>query len=131
VDPQAVVNAVCKALPRVQAIYLFGSVARGDDRRESDVDLAVLAPAALSPEARWELQERLAGLLHGPVDLVELRQASTVMRAQVLASARLPYTCSPQDTERFEVLALSAYARLNEERREILQDIRARGRVYA
>jgi hypothetical protein len=36
----------------------------------------------------------------------------------------------PSARASFEATALSAYARLNEERREILNDIAARGRVY-
>ena len=33
-------------LPFVEALYLFGSRARGDARDRSDIDLAVLCPAA-------------------------------------------------------------------------------------
>jgi hypothetical protein len=36
----------------------------------------------------------------------------------------------PSPRSAFEAFALSAYARLNEERREILNDVRARGRVH-
>ncbi|WP_107851126.1 nucleotidyltransferase domain-containing protein [Oceanimonas marisflavi] len=34
------------ALPYVEAIYLFGSRARGDHRERSDIDLAVFCPEA-------------------------------------------------------------------------------------
>lgn len=39
-----------KALPFVEAIYLYGSRARGDNGRRSDIDLAVLCPGATDEE---------------------------------------------------------------------------------
>lgn len=61
----------------VEAITLFGSVARGDAASGSDVDLAIRAGAGFSAGGfdhfgRLEaLRERLAALLHHSVDLVE------------------------------------------------------------
>ncbi len=45
-----------KALPFVEAIYLFGSRARGDNTGRADIDLAVLCPSA-SQEEWWKIQE--------------------------------------------------------------------------
>lgn len=44
-------RAIC-ALPFVQAVWLFGSRARGTARARSDIDLAVLCPGADS--AQWQ-----------------------------------------------------------------------------
>lgn len=61
----------------VEAITIFGSVARGDAAGGSDVDLAIQARADFSDGGfdhfgRLEaLRERLAVLLHCKVDLVE------------------------------------------------------------
>jgi predicted nucleotidyltransferase len=112
------------------AVYLFGSQARGDSAKDADIDLAVLAKGKLDPVARWKLQEDLAALAHRNVDLVDLRQASTVMRVQVLRDAAVLVDAQPSERMAFEMTALSAYARLNEERRGILDDIAARGCVY-
>jgi predicted nucleotidyltransferase len=40
------------ALPWVQAVWLFGSRARGDARERSDIDLAILCPSATAAE--WQ-----------------------------------------------------------------------------
>ena len=84
----------------------------------------------LDPVDRWKLQEDLAAQAHQNVDLVDLRRASTVMRVQVLRDGRLLADVQPSVRASFEAIALSAYAHLNEERREILKDIAARGCVY-
>ena len=68
--------------------------------------------------------------LHRPVDLVDLLQASTVMRMQVLESAVLLFEHETAARLRFETAACSSYARLNEERRAILEQIRKEGTVY-
>lgn len=117
-------------MPSLQALYCFGSAAAGVARPDSDLDLAVLSAAPLDPLDRWSLQEEIAALLGRDVDLVDLRAASTVMRVQVLANAVLLLDRDPTARAWFEMLALSDYARLNEERRAILADVKDRGRVY-
>jgi uncharacterized protein len=126
----AVVDTLRHRVPGCVAIYLFGSHATGTAHRESDVDIAVLAPAPLVDEDRWHLAQTLAVALGRDVDLVDLRRASTVMRVQVVDSGRLLFESDATQRQEFEAIALSDYARLNEERREILADIRARGSVY-
>ena len=117
------------ALPSVEAVYLFGSRAAGLATATSDFDLAILNPSPLDPVARFELASRLAEVLHAEVDLVDLRRASAVMRVQVLGNSRLLFDGDSSARAVFEAFALSDYARLNEERRGILDDVRARGSI--
>jgi hypothetical protein len=90
----------------------------------------ILAPAPLGDEERWHLAQTLAVALSRDVDLVDLRRASAVMRVQVIDSGKLLFESDATQRQEFEAIALGDYARLNEERREILEDIRARGSVY-
>ncbi len=126
----AAIQAIHAALPSLLAVYLFGSTAAGTERADSDVDLAVLAGHPISAEARWKLTGELSSLLHREVDLADLREASVVMRIQVLGNSRLLFDANPTLRQEFEAIALGQYVRLNEARRGILDDIRARGRVY-
>jgi uncharacterized protein len=125
------VEYIKKSIPDLIALYRFGSQAKGTARPDSDVDLAVLSRVALSELRRFELAQELATQLHRDVDLVDLRSASTVMRMQVISTGECLFTISDRLQGEFEDLVYSAYARLNEERREILNDVRARGSVYA
>jgi uncharacterized protein len=125
------VEYIKKSIPDLITLYRFGSQAKGTARPDSDVDLAILSRVALSELRRFELAQELATQLHRDVDLVDLRNASTVMRMQVISTGGCLFTVSDRLQGEFEDLVYSTYARLNEERREILNDVRTRGSVYA
>lgn len=124
------VEAIRAALPGVQAIYLFGSRAKGVAGPTSDTDLAVLAGEPIEEFTLFSVASRLSELLRTEVDLVDLRRSSAVMRVQVLGSSRLLLDTAPSARMAFEAFALADYARLNEERRCILDDVRTRGTIH-
>lgn len=127
---EQLVKALAVALPDCLAIYRFGSWGTAAERPDSDIDLAVLPAQRLSSVFRWELAQRLASLAGRDVDLVDMQSASTVLRMQVLTQGERLHCRDVDAVERFEDSVFSSYARLNEERREILADIAARGSVY-
>lgn len=103
----------------------------GAARPDSDVDLAFLASQPCDPVVAWDVGQELARTLGRDVDLVDLRRASTVMAAQVVTTGERIWCGDQGQCDAFEAYTLADYARLNEERRGILDDIRLRGRVYA
>lgn len=125
-----IVRSLREEVPGLAAVYRFGSSVDGGERRDSDVDIAYLAGPALDSLRRFSIQERLALRLHRDVDLVDLGRASTVMRMQVVSHGRLLFDQDPAARGAFEDYVFSAYARLNEERRAILQQIARDGSVY-
>ncbi|MCC6619667.1 MAG: nucleotidyltransferase domain-containing protein [Deltaproteobacteria bacterium] len=116
--------------PGIELVYLFGSHAAGATHPESDVDLAVLSRHPIGAMARFELAQALAGRLGREVDLVDLSSASTVLRKEVVAHGRLLHASAPRARADFEWRALADYARLNEERRPILERVAREGRVH-
>ncbi|MEW6378288.1 MAG: nucleotidyltransferase domain-containing protein [bacterium] len=127
---ELIVRLLREKYPDLVAIYVFGSAGQGEMMPESDIDLAILPRHPLDPWERWSMARHLAGALRREVDLVDLRKASTVLRMQVVSTGQCWYEGDPGQRERFEDYVYSAYARLNEERREIIQDIQSRGTVY-
>ncbi|MEZ4274432.1 MAG: nucleotidyltransferase domain-containing protein [Nitrospirales bacterium] len=113
------------------AVYRFGSQVKGTVHSKSDIDLAVLACNPLVPGQLAELQQNLAVVLNCDVDLIDLRAVSTVMQMQVLSTGECLLCEDVQAREVFEMIVYASYARLNEERAGILDDVRARGSVYA
>lgn len=128
--PADVVKRIRERLPDVVAVYLFGSVAGGQAHGKSDLDLAVLSDAPVDAEALWHLAQDIAGIVGVDTDLVDLRHASTVMRMQVIAGGKRLYCRDRETCEIFEDFVFSDFARLNEERAGILEDVGQRGRVY-
>ena len=125
-----IIETITQHLPDILAVYRFGTWDTEHERPDSDIDLAVLPVAPLDSMDRWNLQQQLASVLSRDVDLVDLLQASTVMRAQVIAHGVRLYCADETACATFETYVFSAYARLNEERGAILDAIRQRGRVY-
>jgi predicted nucleotidyltransferase len=129
-DPRRAIEAgVRTALPDLRWLAVFGSTARGDATRDSDVDVAVLAGAPIATERLRALRSDLEIALGRDVHLIDLRNASTVLRSQVVADAEVLFASGDSDSEQFLDFVLSDYARLNEERRDILRDVRERGSV--
>lgn len=125
-----IVTSLRVAVPDTLAIYRFGTWGTAAERADSDLDLAVLARRRLPVTRCWEIAQQLATLAGRNVDLVDLRAASTVMAAQIVSQGERLHCSDEQQCAEYEDYTYSAYARLNEERREILQDIRKRGNVY-
>jgi len=127
---EVLVEGIRAEVPDVVAVYLFGSAASGELRPDSDIDLAILAAAPLPATRLWSLAQSLALTAGRDVDLIDLQSASTVMRAQVISKGKRLYCADEARCGEFEDRVYSDYARLNEERREILNDIHARGSIY-
>lgn len=126
----ALVERLRQELPGLLAVYRFGSFGTEHEHPGSDLDLAVYAGTPLPVAKLWHLAQELATEVGRDVDLVDLAAASTVMRAQVVHGGERLYCADKLACETFENYVYSSYARLNEERRGILQDIRRRGSVY-
>jgi predicted nucleotidyltransferase len=126
----ALLRGLAETLPEATAIYLFGSTAAGDSNRSSDIDLAVLASEPIASERLARAREQLAEIARRDVDLLDLARVPTVMQAQIVSTGRVLRDADPAHRERFETTVYSAYAHLNEERREILERIQREGRVH-
>jgi len=118
--------------PGVQAIYLFGTYDTEDERPDSDVDIGVLlAPQqarAAGLLALSDLRFELEDLLKKKVDLINLRRVPTVLQKEVIAADRRICYVDEYAADEFEMLTLSYYQKLNEERAEIIEDTLATGR---
>ena len=73
----------------VEHLYLFGSVARGDARGDSDVDLFFDHPVgSLGLFELMDVKETAARILRRKTDIITRRSLHPVLRAGIEASAR-------------------------------------------
>lgn len=78
------VQHVLTAHPEIELAYVFGSVAAGRARPESDVDVAVQATKPLDAGQRMQLIEELALATGRPVDLIDLHAVGEPLLGQIL-----------------------------------------------
>lgn len=98
----------------IAALLLFGSRARGTERSDSDLDVAVLPSVGDDPKARREIQTGLAVALadlspEGRVDVIFLDEASDLLRQRVLESGRLLICRDPRAFRDLRVRTMREY----------------------
>ena len=129
-----IVRTVLGHYPDTQAIYLFGSYGTENEWPDSDVDIALLLPPeqakAIRMLAMSPLCCELGSLLEKPVDLINLRVVSTVFQKEIIAADRRIHTGNAYAADEFEMLVLSFYQKLGEERADILEEFWRTGRAY-
>lgn len=129
-DKEALVGLLRSRLDGLLAIYAFGSRVQGTADEDSDLDLAVLVKGYVDPLALWDLAGDAADIAGCPVDLLDLRRASTVMQQQVLVKGERWWVAEGVEAGLFECAVLSERLELDRARAPLLRDIERDGRVY-
>lgn len=129
-----IVRSVLERYPMAQAIYLFGSFGTDDEWPDSDVDIALLLPPEEAKRTDYPALSRarlaLEQLVHKDVDLINLRRVSTVFQKEIVMADRRIFCADTYAADEFEMLVLSFYQKLNEERAEVLAEGLRTGRFY-
>ena len=105
-------EVLASADDRLLAAYLFGSVARGTDTSNSDVDVGVLlrtAPSGALNDLRFDLEGDLERALGRRTQIVILNNAPPDLVHRVLRDGRLLLDRDPAARIRFEVRARNEY----------------------
>ncbi len=96
----------------VEAVFMFGSTARGDHRRSSDLDLAVLLDHATAQKgvdrAKW-LADLFRVVGRNDIDLVILNRAPAVLKHRILRDGRVAYVRSNRAVAEFSIRAMQEY----------------------
>ncbi|ADQ05939.1 DNA polymerase beta domain protein region [Caldicellulosiruptor hydrothermalis 108] len=102
-------------------IIIFGSLAKGNFRQDSDIDIAFFSDREVSNIERFRISQELADKLNRDVDLVDLKSASTVLKAQIVGTGEVIYCEDEKRKNLFFMRTLKEYALLNEERDIVLK----------
>ena len=120
-DRKTLLDTLCSRVPDLLAVYAFGSRMQGTAEPQSDLDLAVLVAGYADPLVLWELSGELADVAGCPVDLLDLRAASTVMQHQVITTGQRWWARDAQ-AALYEAAILSEKTALDTARAGLLQD---------
>lgn len=81
-------NDALSAHPEIELAIVFGSVARGDARPDSDLDIAVQAKRPLDAGQKMRLVADLAVATGRPIDLIDLHVTGEPLLGQILKHGR-------------------------------------------
>ncbi|HHJ38227.1 MAG: hypothetical protein AXA67_00965 [Methylothermaceae bacteria B42] len=92
-----ILQRILATYPEIRLALVFGSLAEGKGRPESDLDLAVDAGSPLLPKERFALVDSLAEALGRPVDLIDLHRTRPGLLGQILRTGvRIKGTAADQ-----------------------------------
>jgi predicted nucleotidyltransferase len=113
---------ILEANPKIEAAFLHGSMNKGTARSDSDVDIALLpvSHAKISTHERLLSAAQLEELLHRPIDLGILSSDNLIYAKEVIANGTELFTKNPLHSAMFIATALSMYAELQQQRKEVL-----------
>jgi predicted nucleotidyltransferase len=111
---EGAVATFLKSRPDVQAAYIFGSVATGRARRDSDIDVGVLVSDKVMRgdpfQYRLELMTDLMSILkRDDVDLILLNEAPPLLAHRVLKNGKLIFERSASARVAFQVRTVNRY----------------------
>jgi len=129
-----IIQIVLTHYEAIHAIYLFGSYGAGNAWPNSDIDIALLfTPEQAKAEQNLPMSQcrfDLENALSKEIDLLNARTVSTVFQKEIIGGVRI-YCADMYAADEFEMLVISYYQKLNEERREIMDTFNKTGRAYA
>ena len=129
-----IARIVVEHYPAAQVIYLFGTYGTADEWPDSDVDIALLLPPDEAKRAGHmalsNARVAIERLLRKDVDLINLRQVSTVFQKEIIMAERRIFCADAYAADEFEMLVLSYYQKLSEERADVLAEGLRSGRFY-
>ncbi|WP_203245919.1 type VII toxin-antitoxin system MntA family adenylyltransferase antitoxin [Sporosarcina beigongshangi] len=112
-------------------IIVFGSYAKGTTHSESDIDIAFYREdKSFSAYELFMFAQQLADIIDIEVDLVDLKEASTVFAAQIFSTGEVIYSKNDNLRMELHMRTYSMYARLNEERQPIIDKFIETGSVF-
>lgn len=111
-------------------IYLFGSFAKGEGREDSDIDLAIHIDNTLEPYNLFIVANHLSFEMKRDVQVVNLMDISTVFAAQIVGTKEVLYCEDETLMMNYDIRIFKEYAKLNEERKVVLDAIKKDGKIY-
>ncbi|QTL97423.1 nucleotidyltransferase domain-containing protein [Iocasia frigidifontis] len=105
-----------------ELIYVFGSYSKNNERKDSDIDIAFLSENEVDEYQIFLFAQKLADKFKKEVDLIDIKQASTVFKIQII-QGKLIYNANNYKKMEFELKTLREYANLNEKRKEVLEGV--------
>ena len=97
---------IIKALPETKAIYLFGSMASGDAKYDSDVDIAIWIDMKPTGDQAFEVKSEISLITKKDVDLIDLLRADLITKSQVISTGEILFAKSFDETAFLKTISI-------------------------
>ena len=104
-----VLKKIFKKYPDVRAVYLFGSVASGENRSDSDIDLGIYPRNSSVRAQKLDILADLTRNGFNDIDLVFLDTTDVIVRFEAVRQNRLVYCAPDFETGAFYSLTIRQY----------------------
>ncbi len=112
-------------VPNINAAFVYGSIAAGNEQSHSDIDIALLLTGErLDFKGRSHIIHDLMQLLDRDIDLVSLKEVSSVLQVQILKKGKLLFCKDKSQLTRFQVKAVREYLDLKKIRKPIEEQLK-------
>lgn len=111
-------------------IYLFGSFAKGEGREDSDIDVAIYTDKQISSYQLFTIANQLSFKVKRDLQIIDLKDIDTVFASQIVGNREELYCEDEISKDNYNIRVFKDYAKLNEERKVILDAIERDGRIY-
>jgi predicted nucleotidyltransferase len=131
-DADRILSHLHQRFPSLMAVYAFGSRIRQQGlhaHAQSDLDLAIMVEGCADPVLLFDVAHELADICQCPVDLLDIRTASSVMQSQIWTQGQR-WWAKDMRASLFEAAMLNEKLYLDAARQGLLNDIAQRGTVY-
>ena len=113
-----------------EAIILFGSYARKQQRPDSDIDIAFKSSRVISKQEIFDMTQSLEEILKKDVDLVDLNEISDSFRYEILMNGEILYCKDNFQFDLYKLDMFREYLELNESRKSIIERVKNGGTIY-
>ena len=118
-DKEKLKKLLLNSFKEAEAIYLFGSIVKGNFDINSDIDIAVLYKKKLNPLFLYKIKEELFLILNRDIDLIDLHSVDDVFAYEIINNALKLKTS--KFSEEYEMRIWYRYLDLQEDRKVIIK----------
>jgi len=122
VNTELIVKIMQEEFSALSTVLLFGSAAKGELKKDSDIDIAFLLsdPTLIDKEKNFNLKNRLSQELASDIDLIDMSSSGSIINFQIFKNSKVIFQDPEKESyfEKFRIKELGKYYDFKIERKE-------------
>lgn len=113
VNTELIVKIMQEEFSALSTVLLFGSAAKGELKKDSDIDIAFLLsdPTLIDKEKNFNLKNRLSQELASDIDLIDMSSSGSIINFQIFKNSKVIFQDPEKESyfEKFRIKELGKY----------------------